>query len=675
MQSSVSNRSKFHPIQFLGSMNLAISLLVIIAIASIIGTILQQNQPYTSYQIKFGSFWFEIFRSLGLYDVYSAIWFLLILAFLVLSTATCVGRNTPGILREIRHFRESIQAKSLLAMKHQTHFTTNLPPDQAETLTQQILKNQGFKYRSKTETEHSVVAGMKGTANHWGYWFTHIGLIVILLGAGILDNGRLGIMIGEWSGKLKPETRNVSADQVPAISQLPESNRAYRGSVDIPEGSRANIIFIPVRDGFLVQNLPFSVEVKDFRVEHYSTGMPKSFESDIVLYDKNLKEPLKKTISVNHPLVYKDIAIYQANFGDGGSQINLQLLPFNPHNKLQALTGNVFRNYKVASTDKKYTLELTDFRLFNINDMEDANGKPIKRNVGPSVNFKLRDATGQAIEYQNYINPIPIKNHTYFISGMRSSPGEPFRYLHIPADAKGTPNRFIAFLTMLQDTELLRRLAQETTRTTLPAESGRAQDLEGQMVNAMVQLTQTFVNKGADGISQEISQRFATDKQAEASKAYMTILHTSLRTVYQEMLRQEGHADKVTEADWDFLDDSIMAIDKISAYGSPWFIQPTGFKHIEASGLQITRSPGQSVVYSGSAMLVLGVFLLFYVAHRRIWVWLKPIENNQTEIVVAGSSNRNQPEFERYFEHLQGLFRKAMNSKQEVQHVDAAGNH
>lgn len=77
------------------------------------------------------------------------------------------------------------------------------------------------------------------------------------------------------------------------------------------------------------------------------------------------------------------------------------------------------------------------------------------------------------------------------------------------------------------------------------------------MVNAMVQLTQTFVNKGADGISQEISQRFATDKQAEASKAYMTILHTSLRTVYQEMLRQEGHADKVTEADWDFLDDSI----------------------------------------------------------------------------------------------------------------------
>ena len=155
----------------------------------------------------------------------------------------------------------------------------------------------------------------------------------------------------------------------------------------------------------------------------------------------------------------------------------------------------------------------------------------------------------------------------------------------------------------------------------------------------------------------------------------MTILHTSLRTVYQEMLRQEGHTDTITDVDWDFLDDSIMAIDKISAYGSPWFIQPASFKQIEASGLQITRSPGQSVVYFGSAMLVLGVFLLFYVAHRRIWVWLKPIENNQTEIVVAGSSNRNQPEFERYFEHLQGLFRKAMNSKQEVQHVDATGNH
>jgi ResB protein required for cytochrome c biosynthesis len=69
-------------IRFLGSMNLAITLLVAVAIASIIGTVLQQNQPYPDYVIKFGPFWFEVFKSLDLFDVYSSVWFLVIFRFL-----------------------------------------------------------------------------------------------------------------------------------------------------------------------------------------------------------------------------------------------------------------------------------------------------------------------------------------------------------------------------------------------------------------------------------------------------------------------------------------------------------------------------------------------------------------------------------------------------------------
>lgn len=59
-------------------MNLAITILVAIAFAfaSDIGTALQQNQPYNDYIIKFGPFWHEIFLSIGLYNIYGAIWFL-----------------------------------------------------------------------------------------------------------------------------------------------------------------------------------------------------------------------------------------------------------------------------------------------------------------------------------------------------------------------------------------------------------------------------------------------------------------------------------------------------------------------------------------------------------------------------------------------------------------------
>ena len=45
-------------LEFFGSMNLAITLLVVVAVASAIGTVLQQNQAYPDYVLKFGPFWF-----------------------------------------------------------------------------------------------------------------------------------------------------------------------------------------------------------------------------------------------------------------------------------------------------------------------------------------------------------------------------------------------------------------------------------------------------------------------------------------------------------------------------------------------------------------------------------------------------------------------------------------
>ena len=95
-------------------------------------------------------------------------------------------------------------------------------------------------------------------------------------------------------------------------------------------------------------------------------------------------------------------------------------------------------------------------------------------------------------------------------------------------------------------------------------------------------------------------------------------------------------------------------------YGSPWYIQLKTFKQIEASGLQITRSPGQDVVYLGRIMLTIGVFLLFYVAQRRIWILVKPLESGKNEIILAGSTNRNPHDFDKYFEHLSSAFRTVL---------------
>jgi cytochrome c biogenesis protein len=304
--------------------------------------------------------------------------------------------------------------------------------------------------------------------------------------------------------------------------------------------------------------------------------------------------------------------------------------------------------------------------------MEGDEGKVTKKNVGPSITFKLRDATGQAIEYQNYMNPVSIKGQYYYISGVRTSPGEPFRYLHIPLDPKGSKDRFFKFLTNMQNNELVKTAAIATTRNSMQQNSLQNAEMENQVIESMVRLTEQFSSKGSEGIMQEIAARFPEEKRENASEAFMKVLNASLRSVYLETLKQEGSQGEPSEADWLFFDDSILAVDKIAAYGSPWLVQLSSFKQIEASGLQITRSPGKDVVYFGSAMLVLGVFLLFYISHRRIWIWIKPQGDNQSDLVMAGSSNRNQPEFERYFNHLQGIFQQVM--AHEVKHVSSTTN-
>jgi len=89
-------------LELLSSMRFSISLLTVICIASVIGTVIKQAEPAVNYVNQFGPFWAQLFGQLNLFTVYSAWWFLLILAFLVISTSLCIARNTPKILVDIR---------------------------------------------------------------------------------------------------------------------------------------------------------------------------------------------------------------------------------------------------------------------------------------------------------------------------------------------------------------------------------------------------------------------------------------------------------------------------------------------------------------------------------------------------------------------------------------------
>ena len=107
----------------------------------------------------------------------------------------------------------------------------------------------------------------------------------------------------------------------------------------------------------------------------------------------------------------------------------------------------------------------------------------------------------------------------------------------------------------------------------------------------------------------------------------------------------------VGERDGRFYDDAINALAVLPKYGSPFLLELKSFEHVQASGLQIARAPGKNVVYLGFALLTAGVFVMFYISHRRLWFWVREGAAG-TELVFAGSGNREQREFRHEFDRL-----------------------
>jgi len=646
-------------LEFLGSMNLAITLLMAVAIASVIGTVLQQNQPYSDYVLKFGPFWFEIFRALGLYDVYGAGWFIAILGFLILSTSVCIYRQTPILLRETLRFRTDVQARSLRGFHQCAEW--RLPERAAETTLAAVtgaFQVHGYRWRLSDSGDHRVAAAMKGRYNRLGYLFTHVA--VVMIGVGGLLDGNLWLKLKEWRGDIILETRDLAARDIPPQSRLePGAAWVFRGNVMLPEGAAANFVFLRLRDGFLLQELPFAIELKDFQVAYYDTGQPKSFVSQVLIHDQEHlgDQPLAATIRVNHPLVYRGYAIYQSDFGDGGSKLELKAWPL-AASALQPVEvkGEVGGTLKVGGPEGALSLELDDFRLFNLLPEPAAQPDDRKfRNFGPSMGFKLRDAVGEAREYLSYMAPVQLDGRWFFISGMRTRPGGEYRYLHIPADARSSPERFLRFNARLHDESGLRALLAQS------APVGDSPDFQRDFNQVRLNLLDLFLRGGFTAVVEQAKAVVPADRLQDATALYLNLLRQTLAEVFIALLREEGLPVEqgIGEREEAFFNDALTALAALPAYGSPFYLQLTGFQQVEASGLQVTHSGGVGVVYTGFLLLVTGIFLLFYTSHRRLWAWLA-VEADSMQLIVAGTGNRRQTEFAREFTALKATLEQRL---------------
>ncbi|PWG65763.1 cytochrome c biogenesis protein ResB [Sediminicurvatus halobius] len=650
-------------LEFLGSMNLAITLLVAVAIASVIGTVLQQNEPYADYVLKFGPFWFEVFASLGLYDVYSAGWFLAIMAFLVVSTSVCVWRHLPMVWREVTRYRDHVRERSLTALRHHRRWQLAASVEDTALVARGLLEGHGYRVRTRQRGETTVIAAMKGRANRLGYLFTHIAVVVIAVGA--LADGNLPLKLRELTGDLRVETRNIPVSQVPAESRLPVGSGSIRGSVTIPEGAGAGVVFLQLRDGYVVQDLPFDILVEDFRIRHYPNGQPKSFESDLVVRDPDLDEPVRKTISVNDPLTHDGYTIYQASFSDGGSALEMRAWALDGSGAHSTLEGRVFDELRLETGGVQRTLELDDFNLFNVTGDPRADPRAVRqagseegfRNVGPSFTYRLRRPSGEAREYHTYMAPVEVDGRWYYLSGVRDSAAETFRYLHLPADADMSLETFMAFHTRLHDEQAVAAASRRAAEQLLSGMGLADGDLAGRVAVTAQDMISELLAGGFGVVRERLEARVAGAERAEMLLEFSrAVLQRTLFEVYRDVLAA-GSDRPLDEVQTDagqraFFEDAVDGVSALAEYGAPVFLELEDFEHRQATGLQITRAPGKNVVYAGCGLLVAGIFLLFYVSHRRVWALVTP-RGAGTELLLAGVSQRRPEGFEGEFESLE----------------------
>jgi len=217
-------------VEVLSSMRFAISLLTIICIASVIGTVLKQNEPSVNYVNQFGPFWAELFTTLKLNTVYSAWWFLLILAFLVISTSLCIARNAPKILVDLNNYKENIREQSLKAFHHKAQGSLDESPEAAAKRLGALLATGGWKVKLQERQTPAgqgwMLAAKAGAANKIGYIAAHSAIVLVCVG-GLLD-GDLIVRTQLWfGGKAIYSGGGLIAD-VPEQHRLSERNPAFR---------------------------------------------------------------------------------------------------------------------------------------------------------------------------------------------------------------------------------------------------------------------------------------------------------------------------------------------------------------------------------------------------------------------------------------------------------------
>ncbi len=256
----------------ISSLRFAISLIIFIAISSSIGTFIPQDNNKKFYIDIFNDapiFGFlngENVLKLQLDHIYTSFWFLFALILLCISLAACSFRRQIPSLKASLKWIEYKSEKKFSKLQLTSSHSINQDGDHISKA-DLLLKKRGWK----TYKFQNHISARRGLIGKIGPLVVHIGLIVLLIGSAY----------GSFTSQSK-EQYLLPGESLDLVNES--------------TNSKAN------------------VKLVDFSIERESDGIPKQFISKLNFSseDPNLNEI--KTVKVNHPIRFKGLTIYQADW-------------------------------------------------------------------------------------------------------------------------------------------------------------------------------------------------------------------------------------------------------------------------------------------------------------------------------------------------------------------------
>ena len=259
---------------FFASVKLAIFTLCALAITSIIGTVIPQNESASFYANQYGAKTAQFMQVLDIPDMYYSWWFLSLLSILSLNLTICSIERFPRVWKIIQADNLTASPERIRKMSDSKEW--EVPEETIQKFEPTTLfKTVGLTPENKALEKGILYFGQKGKYSRTGVYLVHLSILIIFIGA----------IIGSQLG--------------------------FKGSVMVPELKTTNKIFSSENSSAI--DLGFQVRCDKFIIEFYDNGMPKEYQSTLTILE-NGKEILTKDIQVNSPLTYKGITFYQSSY-------------------------------------------------------------------------------------------------------------------------------------------------------------------------------------------------------------------------------------------------------------------------------------------------------------------------------------------------------------------------